>query len=392
MQSGSIRKLVIGVVIVIALSVVLLRGDQFFELIETMKTGAILPLVLAVLSQLGKYVAQAFAYSSAFKTVGEPRRPRDTLPLVFGSFFMNTIAPSLNMAGAMLVVDDSRRRGIPAGHATSAALLMQISIESGFLTIMVIGFTILQFVGKLDPIWFLVGLFVVFLVGAMAGIMVIGRKSPDVVISVLRPVERLVDKLSRRFRRDKGVNPWVETLVESFSEAAGTIKDNPVKAILVFVYSILASTCELACFCLVGIAFGLDIPSALIGGYVVATLFAMISITPQGVGVVEVAAVTLLAAYGTSTAAGTAIALVYRGLVFWMPFAIGAVLIHRTKTFARPEKKRIAGRVAAERRLEEGPAGKALRDHAEPQSPDEDKGPAGREGRDEYAERGFDDQ
>jgi uncharacterized protein (TIRG00374 family) len=355
MQSGGIRKLVIGVIIVIALAVVLLRGDQFFELVETMQTGAILPLIVAVLSQFGKYVAQAFAYSSAFRTVNEERRPRDTLPLVFGSFFMNTIAPSLNMAGAMLVIDDSRRRGIPAGHATSAALLMQMSIESGFLTIMIVGFSVLQFAGRLDPLWFLVGLFVVFLVGAMAGIMVIGRKNPDVVKSVLRPVERLVNRLSQRFRKGKSVKPWVDALVDSFGDAAGMIGHNPRKASLVFLFSILASTCELICFCLVGMAFGLYVPSALIGGYVVATLFAMISITPQGVGVVEVAVVTLLAAYGAGTAAGTAIALVYRGLVFWMPFAIGAVLIHHTKSFKRDKApKRLKGRVGAEKRLEAG--------------------------------------
>lgn len=347
MQRGNIRNLVIGVVIVIALGVVLLRGDSFFEMVETMQRGAVLPLILAIASQLGKYVAQAFAYASAFKTVGEKRRARDTLPLVFGSFFMNTIAPSLNMAGAGLVIDDSRRRGISVGKATSAALLMQMSIESGFLVIMIGGFIVLQLTGQLDPLWLLMLLFVVFLVGGMAGIMIIGRKNPDLVVSILHPVERFVNNLSKRFRKGKEIKPWAKTLVESFSEAAGTIGRNPKKAILVFLFSILASSCELVCFCLVGIAFGLDNPSALIGGYVVATLFAMVSITPQGVGVVEVVTVGLLAAYGVPGAVGTAVALVYRGLVFWMPFVIGAVMIHRTKSFSGESKDKKKKRLKA---------------------------------------------
>ncbi len=91
LQGGNLRKLIIGVIIVIALAVVLLRGDQFFELIETMQKGYPPLLLLAILSQLGKYMLQAYAYAAAFKTVGEKRRARDTLPLVFGSFFMNTI-------------------------------------------------------------------------------------------------------------------------------------------------------------------------------------------------------------------------------------------------------------------------------------------------------------
>lgn len=338
MQSGNLRKLIVGVIIVVALAVVLLRGDQFFELIDTMQTGTLLPLVLAIVSQLGKYVSQSFAYASAFKTVGEKCRARDTLPLVFGSFFMNTIAPSFNMAGAGLVIDDSCKRGIPAGRATSAALLMQMSIESGFLVIMVCGFIVLQFTGHLDPLWLLMLLFVVFLVGGMAGIMIVGHKNPSVVVSVLQPIERFVNRLSKKFRKGKEIEPWAETLVESFSEAAGTIGRSPRKAALVFLFSILASLCELACFCLVGVAFGIDSPIALIGGYVVATLFAMVAITPQGVGVVEVATVALLAAYSIPGSVATAVALVYRGLVFWMPFAIGAVLIHRTKSFSGKPK------------------------------------------------------
>jgi uncharacterized protein (TIRG00374 family) len=370
MNGSAVRKILIGVIVIIALGVVLLRGDSFFELVETMQQGAIIPLVIAIVSQLGKYFAQSFSYAAAFKTVGENRRPRDTLPLVFGTFFMNTIAPSLNTAGAMLVIDDSRKRGISAGKATSAALLMQISIESGFLTIMIFGFIVLQFVGRLDPIWFLVGLFVVFLVGAMASIMVLGRKNPDAIIGFLTPIEGFVNRLSKKFRKGKGVKPWAETIVESFSEAAGTIGHNPHKALQVFLFSILASSCELICFVLVGIAFGLTMPSALIGGYVVATLFAMISITPQGVGVVEVATVTLLAAYGVPTAAGTAVALVYRGLVFWMPFAIGAVMIHRTKSFAGSsdkKEKRLADHSKAdqEHRLRSGNPANKLPEHSE---------------------------
>ena len=54
---------------------------------------------------------------------------------------------------------------------------------------------------------------------------------------------------------------------------------------------------------------------------------------PQGVGFVEAGVMVLFSAYDINSAAGMASVLVYRGLVFWMPFLIGAVLIQRTKTF-----------------------------------------------------------
>ena len=102
----NVKNLFMGVVLIIVLAVVFLRGDQLVELGETMKQGSPLPLVAAILTQLGKYFAQSFAYSRSFAAVGERMEPKSTLPLVFGTFFMNTIAPSMNLAGTTLVVDD----------------------------------------------------------------------------------------------------------------------------------------------------------------------------------------------------------------------------------------------------------------------------------------------
>ncbi len=331
MRSG-IRSILVGVVIVVVLVFIIMRGDQLVELAETVQRGSAIPLICAVLTQLGKYYAQSWAYHFSFAAVRERMGPRDTLPLVFGTFFMNTVAPSLNMAGATLVVDDARRRGISGGKATSAALLMQMTIESGFMTIMVVGFVILALTGNLSPAWFLLGLVLVALVALMGGIMVLGRKRPSTLAGLLRPVERLVNKAMLRFKK-KEPKPWVDAAVASFGDAAGILAHNPKTAAKAFGCSIIASTCELCAFCLCGMAFGISNPESLICGYVVATLFAMISITPQGVGVVEAAVVMLFKAYHVNSAAGMAAVLVYRGIVFWMPFLIGAVLIQRTKTF-----------------------------------------------------------
>ena len=332
MKGSNIRLLLVGLVIIIVCAVVFMRGDQLVELVETMKQGATLPLIAAICTQLGKYLSQSFAYSHCFKAVNERMKPRSTLPLVFGTFFMNTIAPSLNLAGTTLVVNDARKRGIEAGKATSAALLMQITIDGAFATIMISAFIMLALTVGLSPLWFLVGMLVIVLVSVMILIMVLGRRRPAIVLRALSPIERLVNSVLVRFKK-KPLNPWAGKLVTSFSDAAGLIGQNPRPTLEAYGCSIIASLCELSCFCLVGLAFGVTSIEPLVCGYVVATLFAMISITPQGVGVVEAMVVVAFTAFGESSAAGMAIGLVYRGIVFWMPFIIGAILINVTKTF-----------------------------------------------------------
>ena len=331
MRRSNIRILLIGVLIVVALAVILLRGDQLRELISAMEKGNLIPLVLAVVAQFGKYISQAFAGTQSFKTVGAVKvKPLQMLPLVFGSYFMNVIAPSFNTAGLMLVINYARKHGVGTGLATSAILLMQTSVISGFLVIMVIGFIILQLAGRLTLLWLMFGTVIVFIVGAMVAIMFVGYKNPDMLVTFLTPISRFVNRISRRFRKGKELAPWVQQMVDSFSEAAGNIREKPREALKVFGFSILASTCELGCFCLVGLAFGLNVAPVLVSGYVVATLFSWVAITPQGVGVVEAMVVVALAASKVNVTLATTIALVYRGIVFWMPFAIGAVLIHLT--------------------------------------------------------------
>ncbi|MFR7747139.1 MAG: lysylphosphatidylglycerol synthase transmembrane domain-containing protein [Eggerthellaceae bacterium] len=332
------RNLMAGLIIIIVLAFVFLRGDQINELAQTMAQGAMIPLVIAILTQLCKYFSQSFAYKFSFKAVGEHMRARNTLPLVFGTFFLNTVFPSLNLAGTTLVVDDARRRGIAPGKATSAALLMQITVDSAFATIMIIGFALLALTVGLSPIWLLLGCVVILLVSCMIGVMVLGHKNPQLVIRFLTPIARLINKILVKFKKEP-LAPWVEKTIISFSGAAKLIVENPKPALQAFGCSIIASCCELSAFCLVGFSFGVEVPESLVCGYVVATLFAMISITPQGVGVVEAAVTVAFTAFGASATAGMAIGLVYRGIVFWMPFLIGAILIQTTKTF-RPDKRK----------------------------------------------------
>ena len=299
----NVKNLFMGVVLIIVLAVVFLRGDQLVELGETMKQGSPLPLVAAILTQLGKYFAQSFAYSRSFAAVGERMEPKSTLPLVFGTFFMNTIAPSMNLAGTTLVVDDARRRGIPAGKATGAALLMQITIDGAFSTLMVCAFVFLAVTVGLSPVWFLMGMVVMCLVGTMVALLILAHKKPDLLMRLLRPAERVSRKVVGRVRK-KPLEPWAERIAQAFSEAAGMIGHSPKPTLQAYGCSLIASLCELSCFALVGIGFGVDTAPALVCGYVVATLFAMISVTPQGVGVVEAAVVVAFTSFGESAAAG----------------------------------------------------------------------------------------
>lgn len=331
-MSRNVRLILIGLIVIIVLAMIFMRGDQLEKLMETVKKGSPLFLILAVVFQLGKYFSQGFQFTWCFRSVGSRIDFPTGIKLVFGTFFVNTIAPSFNLAGTTLVVDDASRQGIPAGKATGAALLMQLSIDSGFVIIMLIAFGILTFTVGLQPGWLLLGLAAIALVGGLVTVMILGGTKPHLVLRFLKPIERLVDKIARKFKKGP-IDPWAESTVESFSQAAALMAKNPKITIRAFLFALLASSFEMACFSATGVAFDVHDIQALICGYVVATLFAMISFTPQGVGVVEAAVLVAFTLFGIDQASGMAVIMVYRGIVFWMPFLIGAILIQRTKAF-----------------------------------------------------------
>ena len=102
------------------------------------------------------------------------------------------------------------------------------------------------------------------------------------------------------------------------------------------------------CFVCVGFAFDFTYIPYLVAGYVAGFIIA--TFIPQTIGAVEVLLALILGGYGATGAQAAAIAIVYRGLIFWVPFLIGAVCINITGG------RRSLKSGEAERVMEEGSA------------------------------------
>ncbi len=333
----NLGKILIGLVAVVVLAIIFLRGDQLEHLVKTIEEGAPLFLILAVACQMGKYVSQGAGFVWCFKAVNARLPFKQGVKLVFATFFVDTIIPSFNMSGTSVVMAAASRDGISSGQATGAALLRQVSINAGFLVIMVIGFVVLGFARGLQVGWVILGLVAVVIVGGMVAAMAFAAAKPDLLLKVLAPVIRVADKVLGRFKK-KPIDDWVKQTVNTYAQSAKLMTRNQADILKELGFSVLASVLELGCFSFCCLAFGMHSPEAMICGYVVVTLFAMVSIVPQGVGVTEAAVLVTFTLFGIEQATGMAAVMVYRAIVFWMPFLIGAVVIQRTKLLAKTKE------------------------------------------------------
>lgn len=315
-----------GLAVIVFLAIFFMRGDQLQHLIETIRHGTPIFLLIGFVCQLGKYFTQGLSFTWCFKAANAKMPLSKNVMLVFQTFFMDTIIPSFNISGTSTVVEAASARGIESGRATDAALLRQVSINASFIVVMIVGFAILLFMGKLKTGWLILGAGAIVTVGAMVTAMILAALKPDWVLKVAAPFERVLDKVLARLHRGS-IDASVKNLVSTYSSAAKSMVHNEGCIAAEMGYAILANVFEVGCFGLVGIAFGMDDFAAVICVYVVATLAAMASPIPQGVGVVETASLVAFTLFGVEQACGMAVIMVYRVIVFWMPFLIGAVLM-----------------------------------------------------------------
>ena len=212
---GNLQKIMIGLVVVIVLAFIFFSGDSLVKLVDTIKQGTPFFIIAAVVAQLCKYLAQGRGFQACFNTVNGHISYRTGLSLVFGTFFMNTVAPSMNLAGTSLVMATATRNGMQAGKGTTAALLMQLSIDSGFVIIMLTTFGVLTFTVGLQPGWLALGLVAVALVGGLVFVIAVGGLKPQLVLKVLRPFVKLADKILAKFKKpaiDESVERTLEGL------------------------------------------------------------------------------------------------------------------------------------------------------------------------------------
>lgn len=325
----NIGKLLAGLIVVVVLAAIFMRGDQLEHLIQTIERGTPYFLFLAVACQLMKYFCQAASFLWCFKAVNAKVPYKACVKLVFQTFFLDTVIPSLNISGTTATIEEASHFGIEPGRSTGAALLRQITISAGFIVVMVVGFALLWIIGGLKMGWVILGLVAILVVGVMVAAMVLAAAKPDLVLRIAAPIERIVDKVLAHFKKDP-IDDQVKKLVQTYASSAQLMAKNRSDILIEFGFAVLGNVFEVANFWFVGLAFGMNNLEAVICVYVVATLFAMMSPIPQGVGVVEGASLVAFTLFGIEQATGMAVIMVYRTIVFWLPFLVGAVVMQRS--------------------------------------------------------------
>ena len=336
------RRWIFWIVIIAFLWVVISRFSEIKKLAETLMSGQWQWVAVAALTQVIFYITYTALYQSAFLTVGVKSKLFELLPVTFGSIFLNVAAPSGGASGAALFVDDASRRGQSAARATVGTLLVMVADFSAFLVLLVAGMVYLFTHHTLKIYEIVAAVFLIVIIGGLTGFLLLGLWRPQWLQKVLSWLRGFANRIARMLRRPDFLDEaWVERNTAEFTEAAIAIAAQPAMLMQTLGIAFASHLINLTSLYFVFLAFQQKVHfGVLVAGYAMGILFWIVAITPQGIGVVEGMMTLVFASLGIPIERATVIALAFRGLSFWLPLAIGFILLRRLKSFGAPEEAR----------------------------------------------------
>jgi len=303
------------------------RWGEVGMLGQTLRTGKWQWVVVALALQTLAILNQPALYQSLYEMLGLRIRWREIAPTVWAGYFVNVATPSAGLGGTALLLADGKRRGFPTSRVALASTLYFGFNFVWFAILLAFGLWALRARGQLKP--FEVGaattLFAVLssvLLGLIASPLWLG-----LLENFLTAIARFLNRAARPVvKRDvwpiesaRYVALEAREAVAALSSAKGRLGRPIFHTFWVDALGIGVLGACVQAFPGVGdIGF-----ASVMAAYAVATLFLIVSVTPQGLGMVEGVLGALLVSFGAPIGRAALIVIAFRGLSFWLPLAWG---------------------------------------------------------------------
>ena len=327
------RRLLFWLIVLAAIWLLWSRMAELDLLLTTLRAGQPWWILSALVLQLLYQILFAGIYWSAFDIVDVRTHLLDLIPLTFASLFVNSTVVSGGAAGAVLFVDDARRRGEPVARATAGTLLVLAADYTAFAVLLTVGVGVLIRQRDLTRLEGISAAAMYLLLLGILGLLGAGLWAPATLHSVLGTVQQVGLWVGRLLHHPQIFhNEWAEHHAREFAAAATSMSQQPQRLARTVAIALLAHVVGLVSLYLLFWAFQQRATLGMvIVLYAMTILFMIISPTPNGIGVVESVMPIIYTSVNIPLEAGTIINLAFRSIGFWLPFLIGLMLMRRLR-------------------------------------------------------------
>ncbi|HWR01521.1 MAG TPA: lysylphosphatidylglycerol synthase transmembrane domain-containing protein [Chlorobaculum sp.] len=274
-------------------------------------------IVFSSLLQLATYISLAMIWHRTLSYSGI-RFPLDKLiPLALAKLFADQALPSGGISGIAFIISAFRRRNVSDSVGMGIMLLSVLSFYVAYAIVACAAFFVLWIYHDIHQ-WTVVlaGIFFVFIFVVPGGMLLLKQLGRE---------DRLPAWLIRL--------PFISGILETFDDVSGESDDalrNPMLMVEAVFYQIAIFALDSATLWSMLKALGEPV-SGLVAFpcFVIASIVALLSFIPLGIGSFEATCVGLLVTMGISLETALMATLLLRGFTLWLPMIPGVLLTRR---------------------------------------------------------------
>jgi uncharacterized protein (TIRG00374 family) len=327
-ENNVTRKIILGLLLVITGYFVFTHLTEMQAVAGLLWRGDWRYLILGVLIEALWLLNVNQSYKTLYHAVGIEESRERLFLMSTAAFFITTLAPAAGMTGLAVFIEQSgKAKGQPASHGrvTVACILYLIADYFGLLAVIPIALLILYQRGRITSSAIIASVLLMILAVGLAVMLMLGAKSSQRLGRVLGFLARIINRVSSWLLRRQVVHPnWAQNFSSDVHEGVSSLRDQPQALVQPLLLGLNNKALMMGVLLAVFLAFNIPftIP-LLIAAYALGYLFAIISPTPSGLGIVEGVMTVALRSLGMPLENAATVTLAYRGFTFWLPLVLG---------------------------------------------------------------------
>ena len=284
-------------------------------------------LVVALVFQIGIFVSQSVAYSKIYTIFGMRMKWTRMFWVLLNSFFLTAIAPSGGfLIGMGVVMDDGRKMGLSKAKLLLANVVYWVVYYAVFIFFLLIGLFYLTVKNQVSDYFLLPAIIMLLAFIIFLTILITMLDSYDKFKNFSLRMAENINLLNKKLGRDfvlspKSVKKYSFEVYEGYCFTVNNLfklRGVVLNVLLMIVFNIAILSCLVWAFGGAWYSIGV-----LLATFVIAALLMVVSITPSGLGVVELAMTTILSAFLLPFEEAVMVVLLFRLYQFWLPVIAG---------------------------------------------------------------------
>jgi len=293
---------------------------------ETLAHGSIYFLLAAFIIQLLAIINKGAFYQSIYEYFGARDKLKKWVVLSLASNFINLIAPAGGLSGMAVFISEAESQKMTKSRATFVSIFSYFLLYGVFLLVLLFGLFYLMFNHQLyqyqiitASVLFGMIFLILILIVIAAGEAVRLKKVFQFFASILNFLATITIRRHNLISHEN-----VAILTREINESLKLIQRKSKGLWLPVFHVLLIEILDILTLYYIFLAFQFPIyPGVLISVYAISVLFSLISITPNGLGIVEALMILVLTNFSVPVELATIAVLGYRLFTFWIPFLLG---------------------------------------------------------------------